>query len=321
MTERNDGRFVRAASLARIGRFLLARLVGGALAFVLLSAVIFVLARASGDPLILLLPPEATALQIETLRHSLSLDEPLPVQYVSFLRNAAQGDFGQSLRDRRPALRSVVDRLPATASLAVIALTLAVVIAVPLGVAAAYHKDTSIDLVAKTIALLGQSAPAFWLGLVLIQLFSVNWQIFPVAGMGSPAHFVLPAVTLGWFSVAALMRVLRSSMIDVLDSEYVKFLRSQGFSERFILWKHCLRNALIPVLSVSGLLFAIFLTGTVVVETVFAWPGVGRLTYEAIIARDFPVIQAVILFTAGLVFAVNMGIDLLYLAVDPRLRA
>jgi peptide/nickel transport system permease protein len=168
--------------------------------------------------------------------------------------------------------------------------------------------------------LLGQSIPAFWLGLVLVELLSVNIRLLPPAGMDSAANFVLPSITLGWFSVAAVMRILRSSMIDALDSEYVKFARSKGVPELTIVVKHCLKNALVPVLSVGGVLFATFLTGTVVVETVFAWPGVGRLTYQAISTRDFPVIQTVMMATAALVIVVNIGVDLLYGLVDPRIR-
>lgn len=310
-----------ARSLFRVARYIALRLAAGVGGFVLLSAVIFSLARLAGDPILLLLPPEATREQIETLRQSLQLDQPGPVQFARFLGNAARGDFGVSLSDRRPALGLVVDRLPATALLSLASLSIAIVLAFPLGVAAAYYKGTLVDLLVRIFGLLGQSVPAFWLGIIFIQLLSVNVHLFPAAGIGGPAHYVLPSLTLGWFSVAALMRVLRSALIDVLDSEYVKFLRSQGFPERTIVWKHCLRNALIPVLSVGGILFAIFLTGAIVVETVFAWPGIGRLTFQAITTRDFPVIQAVMLTTAGLVILVNIGIDLLYVAVDPRLRS
>lgn len=310
-----------ARSILRVARYLGLRLGAGVVGFVLLSAVIFSLARLAGDPILLLLPPEATREQIETLRQSLQLDQPGPVQFASFLGNAAHGDFGVSLSDRRPALGLVVDRLPATALLSLASLSLAIVLAFPLGVAAAYYKGTLVDLVVEVFGLLGQSVPAFWLGIIFIQLLSVNVHLFPAAGMDGPANYILPSLTLGWFSVATLMRVLRSSLIDVLDSESVRFLRSQGFPERTIVWKHCLRNALIPVLSVGGILFAIFLTGAIVVETVFAWPGIGRLTFQAITTRDFPVIQAVMLTTAGLVILVNIGIDLLYVAVDPRLRS
>jgi peptide/nickel transport system permease protein len=204
--------------------------------------------------------------------------------------------------------------------LAVASIGVAGTIALPLGMLAAYYKGSPIDTVVQSIGLLGQSIPAFWLGLILVELLSVNFRLLPPAGMDSAANLVLPSITLGWFSVAAVMRILRSAMIDALDSEYVKFARSKGVPELAIVVKHCLKNALVPVLSVGGVLFATFLTGTVVVETVFAWPGVGRLTYQAISKRDFPVIQTVMMTTAALVVLVNIGVDLLYGLVDPRIR-
>lgn len=303
-----------------MARYLAARILQGAIGLLLLSALIFVLARLAGDPIQLMLPPEASPDQIATLRRVYGLDQPVPIQYWTFLVRAAQGDFGTSLNDHRPALQAIVDRLPATALLAVSSTGVAGLIALPLGMLAAYYKGSPIDTLVQTIGLLGQSIPAFWLGLILVELFSVNIRLLPPAGMDSAANFVLPSVTLGWFSVAAVMRILRSAMIDALDSEYVKFARSKGVPEQAIVVKHCLKNALVPVLSVGGVLFATFLTGTVVVETVFAWPGVGRLTYQAISTRDFPVIQTVMMTTAALVIVVNIGVDLLYGLVDPRIR-
>lgn len=307
--------------LLAVLRYLGTRLAAGVVGFVLLSSVIFSLARLSGDPVLVFLPIDATREQIEALRSSLGLDRPVPVQFAHFLGNVAKGDFGVSLSDRRPALGLVVDRLPATVLLSLTSFSVSVLLAFPLGIIAAYFKRGPLDRAVTIFGLLGQSVPAFWLGIVFIQVFSVNVRLFPAAGMDGPANYVLPSVTLGWFSAATLMRVLRSSLIDVLDSEYVKFLRSQGFSEWTIVWKHGLRNALIPVLSVGGVLFAIFLTGAIVTETVFAWPGIGRLSFQAIKTHDFPVIQAVMLLTAGLVIVVNLAIDALYVVVDPRLRA
>jgi peptide/nickel transport system permease protein len=303
-----------------MSRYIVARVVQGAVGLLLLSALIFVLARLAGDPIQLMLPPEASLEQVATLRRLYGLDQPVPVQYWTFLLHAVQGDFGTSLIDHRPALQAVVDRLPATALLAVASIGVAGTIALPLGMLAAYYKGSPIDTVVQSIGLLGQSIPAFWLGLVLVELLSVNFRLLPPAGMDSAANLVLPSITLGWFSVAAVMRILRSAMIDALDSEYVKFARSKGVPELAIVVKHCLKNALVPVLSVGGVLFATFLTGTVVVETVFAWPGVGRLTYQAISKRDFPVIQTVMMTTAALVVLVNIGVDLLYGLVDPRIR-
>jgi peptide/nickel transport system permease protein len=274
----------------------------------------------TGDPTMLMLPDDATREDMERLRHALGLDKPLPVQYWVFLSNAVQGDFGRSIKGQMPVIDMIKERLPNSIKLAAVALCIAVLLAFPLGVVAAVKKDTALDTVANIVAVLGQSLPQFWVGIVLIQVFAVHLRWLPVAGVGSLAHYVLPAFTLGWFVVAGMMRLLRSSMLDVLGSEFVKLARIKGLPGRTVIWKHALRNALIPVLTFGAIYLAILVTGAILVETVFAWPGIGQLIYQGIVFRDFPVVQAVVLLTAAIVIAVNLLVDITYAYIDPRIR-
>ena len=301
-------------------RFLAVRLVQSLATLLLLSLAIFVLARATGDPLSLVLPLAATEEDYTNARRYLGLDRPLPEQYVSFLVRAARGDFGTSLRARRPVNDLLRERFPNSLKLAGFAMALSLLVAFPLGVAAAARKGTPVDTAAKTVAALGQALPTFWVGIVLIEVVAGRLQWLPAGGTGGLAHYVLPGVTLGWFVLAGLMRLLRSSVLEVLDADYVRTARAKGAAEWTVVWRHALRNALIPVVTFAGVSFAILVTTAVVVETVFAWPGMGRLAYEAISGRDFPVIQAVVLVTGAVVAAVNLAVDLLYVWIDPRIR-
>jgi len=230
------------------------------------------------------------------------------------------GDFGMSLRARRPVSELIRQRLPNSLSLAAFAMTVSLAIAFPLGVLAAVKKGTGLDRTAQVIAVLGQSLPTFWVAIVLVEFVAGRLQWLPAGGIDGFASYILPGFTLGWFVVAGLMRLLRSGMLEVLDSEYVKLARVKGVAERRVVWLHALKNALIPVVTFAGIYFAILVTTAIVVETVFAWPGLGRLAYEGISSRDFPVIQAVVLTTAAIVAAVNLGVDCLYAVIDPRLR-
>jgi peptide/nickel transport system permease protein len=290
------------------------------LALVILSVLIFLLAHATGDPLMLILPMQASEEDYANARRILGLDKPFPVQYGIFIANALRGNFGTSLRARKPVKELLLERLPNSVKLAGFSLTVSLVVAFPLGILSAVKKGTRIDTAANVIAVLGQSLPAFWVGILLIELVAGRWQILPAVGTGGLSHYILPGFTLGWFVVAGIMRLLRSSMLDVLDSEFVKMARVKGVAERWVVWKHALRNALIPVVTFGAIYFAIIVTTAIVVETVFAWPGMGRLTYEAITSRDFPVIQAVVLTTAVIVIFVNLGVDILYAYLDPRIR-
>jgi len=301
-------------------RFLLTRPLQSLVALAILSVVIFALARATGDPLHLILPMVATDEDYANARRYLGLDRPLHLQYLKFVTNAVTGDFGTSLRARRPVIDLIKERLPNSLKLAAFAMTVSLLLAFPLGVMAAVKKDTGVDRIAQVIAVLGQSLPTFWVGIVLIEVVAGRLQWLPAAGTGGLAHYLLPGFTLGWFVVAGMMRLLRSGMLDVLDAEYVKMARIKGVSERWVIWQHALKNALIPVVTFAGIYFAILVTTAIVVETVFAWPGIGRLAYEAITSRDFPVIQAVVLLTAVIVAAVNLLVDCLYAFIDPRIR-
>lgn len=303
-----------------MGRFLLTRVLQSLAALAILSVVVFALARATGDPLHLILPMVASEEDYANARRYLGLDRPLHEQYLTFVGHALTGDFGTSIRARRPVLELLGDRLPASLKLAAFSMTVSVLIAFPLGVMAAVKKGTGVDRAAQVVAVLGQSLPTFWVGIILIEFVAGRLQWLPAGETGTLAHYVLPGFTLGWFVVAGMMRLLRSGMLEVLDSEYVKLARLKGVAERRVIWMHALKNALIPVVTFAGIYFAILVTTAIVVETVFAWPGLGRLAYEAITGRDFPVIQAVVLVTAAIVAAVNLCVDCLYAFIDPRIR-
>jgi peptide/nickel transport system permease protein len=301
-------------------RFILTRFLQSLVALAILSVVVFALARATGDPLHLILPMVATEEDYANARRYLGLDQPLHIQYLKFIGHALTGDFGTSLRARRPVTDLVKERLPNSLKLAGFSMAVSLLLAFPLGVIAAVKKGTSVDRTAQIVAVLGQSLPTFWVGIVLIEVVAGRLQWLPAGGTGGFLHYVLPGLTLGWFVVAGMMRLLRSGMLDVLDSEYVKMARVKGVAERWVIWVHALKNALIPVVTFAGIYFAILVTTAIVVETVFAWPGIGRLAYEAITSRDFPVIQAVVLLTAVIVAAVNLCVDCLYAFIDPRIR-
>ena len=301
-------------------RYIIRRFCQSVLALLVLSMVIFLMSRLTGDPVLLMLPDDATQEDIVQLRQALGLDRPLPVQYWAFISKAVQGDFGRSIKGQMPVMDMIAERLPNSIKLALVALCIAVLLAFPLGVLAAVKKDTALDRLANIVAILGQSLPQFWVGIVLIQIFAVRLRWLPVAGVGSGWHYVLPAFTLGWFVVAGMMRLLRSSMLDIMGSEFVKLARIKGMPERLVIWKHALRNALIPVMTFGAIYLAILITGAILVETVFAWPGVGQLIYQGIVFRDFPVVQAVVLLTACIVIVVNLLVDITYAYVDPRIR-
>jgi ABC-type dipeptide/oligopeptide/nickel transport system permease component len=303
-----------------MGGFIARRLLQGLVLLLLVATVVFVLGRLTGNPADLMLPEDATAADRARLIEALGLDGSLMTQYRAFIGSAVRGDLGTSLRMRQPAVDVFLSRLPNTLALIPWALLLAMLVGIPLGVVAALNRGRFLDRAAGTIAVLGIATPGFWLGIVLIFLFSVELGWLPSGRMGGPEHYVLPVITLGTFLTAGFMRLTRSSMLDVLESEYVKLARIKGLSEPVVIWKHCLRNALIPVLTLWGVFVGNLITGAIVTETVFAWPGVGRLTYEAVIYRDFPLLQAVIILKAILILSINLVVDILYAYVDPRIR-
>ena len=302
-------------------RFIVVRVFHSLIALVAISIIVFGLARITGNPLDVLLPIEATQEDFDRVEKAWGLDKPLPLQYFKYVSNVLQGDFGDSFKWQDKSARElVVSRFPATLQLASLALIMSIILALPIGVIVAVKKDTGIDYLGKIVALLGQSLPSFWLGIVLMWIFAVQLDLLPTSGKGGIKHMILPAVALGWFQVAAIMRLTRSSLLEVLDTEYVKLARIKGLSERTVIWKHCLRNALITPLTYFGLILGSFLTGSVVTETVFAWPGVGLLAIDAVRSRDFQVVQTVVLFFATIYILANLLVDIMYAYLDPRIR-
>jgi peptide/nickel transport system permease protein len=274
----------------------------------------------SGDPVSMLLPRDTPPAEVEAMRRHLGLDAPLPAQYVRFLVLLARGDLGVSLHQQQPALQLVVERLPATLELAVAAFVLAVVVAVPAGILCATHRDRLPDQLVMPATLLGQSVPSFWLGIVLILVVAVQLHLLPTSGRGTLRHLVLPAITLATYPMASIARLTRAAMLDVLGRDYVRTARAKGLGEGLVVCRHALKNAFIPVLTIAGLQLGTVLAGAVITETVFSWPGIGRLAIQAISVRDYPVVQAVVIVTAMGFVLVNLAVDLLYRVLDPRIR-
>lgn len=286
----------------------------------IVTVIVFGLARMTGDPTALLLPMDATVEDREFFRHQLGLDQPLPLQYVTYLTNALTGDLGTSFRFRLPALDLVLDRLPATMLLAGSAMVFAILVGLPCGILAAIKKDSWIDGAARWFATFGEATPSFWLGIVLIMIFAVEFRLVPSAGIGGFQHLILPTITLGWSTAAALSRLMRSSLLEVFQHDFIRTQRLNGLPEWLIILKHALKNASIPVVTYLALQFGVLLSGAVVTETVFAWPGLGQLVVDAINARDYPVIQAAVLVAAIIFLLLNLVVDLLYGWLDPRIR-
>jgi peptide/nickel transport system permease protein len=301
-------------------RFVLRRAAYAALSLFLLSVTIFLFVRVTGDPTVLLVEPGASKADLEALRTDLGLDRSLLVQYGTFMRDLARGDFGRSFYYRTPVLELYVSRLPNSLFLAAAAMVFSLLIGIPSGIMAAVRVGGWWDRVGKIFALLGLSMPSFWVGLLLILFFSVYLGWLPSSGSGTVLHVLMPAFALGWYFAAAHMRLARSSMLEVLGSEYVKLARLKGLPEARVITKHAFKNALIPVLTLAGINLVLMVNVAFVVETVFAWPGIGRLLYEGIAFRDFPVVQATVLLGGSMIVVVNLVIDLLYAVIDPRIR-
>jgi ABC-type dipeptide/oligopeptide/nickel transport system permease component len=300
--------------------YVAARLATAVLVILGVSVVSFFLTFLTGDPAEIMLPPGATAAQIEQFRVEWGFADPLPVQYWRFLKRAVHGDFGISLRHGQQSLPLIVARLPATLQLTVTAMLLAIVLAVPLGVLAATHRGGPIDFLAMGVALVGQSVPNFWLAIMMILLFAVSWGLLPTSGRGGVAHVVMPAAAIAINLMALLTRLVRSTMIEMLSEDYVRTARAKGLRELFVTSRHALPNALIPLVTVVGLQFGYILGGAVVIETIFTWPGVGLFTIQAILNRDYPVVQAAVFILATAVVLINLTVDLLYVWLDPRIR-
>lgn len=303
-------------------RYVAGRLVQCLVTLLVISLLVFALARLTGNPLDVMLPIDASADLRNEVGRELGLDRPVYVQYARFIGSLLAADLGTSIRTRKPVALLIGQRLPNTLKLVCLSTGMALLLALPLGVVAATRKGGLWDVGARAAALFGQSVPTFWAGIVLISVFAVNLDLLPAGRKEGLSSYVLPAVTLGLFGfmLAGVVRLLRGSMLDVLDSEYVKFARLKGLSEPAVTWKHAFRNALIPVVTFVGFYFGILMAGSVVVETVFAWPGIGRLAFEAVQWRDYPVIQGVVLLVSAVILAANLLVDVLYAYIDPRIR-
>ena len=301
-------------------KYIIRRLGYSVISLVLLSLTIFFFVRVTGDPAVLLVEPGASKADLDQIRQQFGLDRPLFIQYGHFVSALVRGDFGQSFYYRTPVLELYLSRLPNSLMLAAAAMALSLLIGIPSGILAAVNVNGWWDRVGKIFSLLGLSLPSFWVGLVMILFFSVYLGWLPSSGAGTISHLIMPAFALGWFFAAAHMRMTRSSMLEVMGSEYVKLARLKGLPERMVITKHAFKNALIPVLTLAGINLVIMVNVAVVVETVFAWPGIGRLLYEGVAFRDFPVVQATVLLGGVMIVVVNLLVDILYAVIDPRIR-
>jgi ABC-type dipeptide/oligopeptide/nickel transport system permease component len=303
-----------------MGIYLLRRLYQALFVFFIVSGIVFVILHISGDPLALLMPQDAPPSDIEEMRRSLGLDKPLIVQYGLFLKNAAQGNLGVSYHHGQPALKLVLERLPASLELVVTTILISLILAVPIGVLAASKRGTAIDRASLLGSLIGISAPPFWIGIAFILIFSVELQWLPSSGRGTWAHLVLPATSLALYRLALFIRLIRAGMLDVMTMDFIRTARSKGVSEQKVIYKHALKNTLIPFVTIAGMQMGSLLAGVIVTEKVFAWPGMGRLFLDAIGVMDFPVIIAWTLVTATIFLTVNLAVDILYVWLDPRIR-
>ncbi len=303
-----------------MGRYILRRLWHTLFVLVGISLISFFFIRLSGDPVMLLLPQDATMQEIEDMRERLGFNDPLPVQYARFVADALRGDLGESLYYHTPALDLILERLPASLELALAAMAVALAVAVPLGILSAVKRGSLLDLGSMVAALFGLSMPHFWLGIMMILLFSVKLGWLPTSGRGTWAQLVMPALSLGLGLMAMFARLTRSVMLEILGLDYVRTARAKGLRERMVIGKHALKNALIPLVTVAGMQFGFLIGGTVIIETVFAWPGVGRLVVQSIFNRDYPLVQASVLVLAVVFVLVNLIVDLLYVYLDPQIR-
>jgi peptide/nickel transport system permease protein len=303
-----------------MGRFIFVRIVQGLVVLVAVSVVVFLFSRMTGDPAVFFMSEESTEADLEQIRHRLGLDKPLSTQYFIYISRVIRGDLGRSIISRQPIAELLGQRIVNSGKLSAASVLLAFLVGFPLGVMAAVKKGHFLDSLARVIAGMGQALPSFWVGLVLIQVFSVYLKVLPIAGMASWRNYLMPVFCLSLIVMAGIIRLLRSGMLETLDSEYIKLARIKGVSERWVIWKHAARNSLLSVVSFAGVYLAMLVTTAIAVETIFAWPGLGRLAYEGIVYRDFPVIQGVILAGAALVIVLNVATDVLYGYLDPRIR-
>ena len=302
-----------------MGRYLLRRLWHTVYVIIGISVISFFFIHLSGDPVMLMLPADASKQEVAQLRHQLGFDQPLPVQYLDFVSKAIKGDFGESLYYHVPVLNLIMERLPASLELAFASMFIALAISLPIGIISAVYRGSALDMGSMLAALFGLSMPHFWLGIMLILIFSVKLGWLPTSGRGSLAQLIMPATALGLSLMAMFARLTRSVMLEVLNLDYIRTARAKGLGEFMVIGKHALKNALIPLVTVAGMQFGFLIGGTVIIETVFAWPGVGRLVVQAIFNRDYPLVQAIVLVLAVIFVLVNLLVDILYVYLDPRI--
>lgn len=300
--------------------FVLTRLLQALVTLLVVSVVVFCSSRLTGSPDLALLPPDALPEHRQAFKQAYGLDQPLLVQYWRWISRAVQGDLGKGIQHKMAVSELLWPRLLNSLQLASVAMALAVGLAVPLGVLAARQRGRAWDRLAMAIGLGGQAMPSFWLAMMLVLIFAVWLRVLPATGMGTWKHFMLPGLTMGWFISAGITRLVRSSMLEVLDAEFVKLAHLKGLPQRLVIWKHALANACIPVLTFVGFMFGIIIASSITTETVFVWPGLGRLVFEALMARDFPVIQGVVLVWSSLIILLNLCVDISYGLLDPRIR-
>ncbi len=301
-------------------RYIAKRVIYAVISLFVLSLTIFVLVRLTGDPAILMAEPDASEADLEAIRHEFGLDRPYHVQYYYFIKNAMKGDMGISISYRVPATELYWQRLPYSIQLALAAMAISLILGLPVGIISAVKVDRWWDRFGKIIALIGMSLPSFFLGLILILIFSIYLKWLPTAGTGSLKHLIMPAVSLSGYFTAAHMRLTRSSMLEVLGAEYIKLARIKGVPESRVIIKHAFKNALIPVVTLAGINFVLMINIAVVIESIFAWPGIGQLLYDGITGRDFPVVQTVVLMAGVMIVLINLSVDVLYAYIDPRIR-
>jgi peptide/nickel transport system permease protein len=300
-------------------RFIAGRALQAAISILFIATVVFLLVRLTGDPARLLVPDFAPPELVTTMRERLGLDRPLFEQYLSYIGQLATLDLGQSFSGR-PVIEVLAEKMPATASLALVALVISALVGVPLGILAAVKRGRGVDAAAQGVALIGQSVPSFWLSIMLILVFAVVLRWFPAAGQQGPLSYVLPGIAMAFIAVAGFVRLTRSSMLEVMDKDYVRMAKAKGLPTHTVVLKHGLRNAILPVLTFAGLVVGTFLNGSVVVETIFGWPGIGNLSMTAVTGRDFPVVQGAVIMFAVFYIVINFVVDVLYVALDPRIR-
>jgi ABC-type dipeptide/oligopeptide/nickel transport system permease component len=303
-----------------MNKYVLKRLLQACLVLLGVSFATFIVSHLTGDPVALMAPENASREEKEQLRQFLGLDRPIAEQYLTFIFQAVQGDLGYSFVQRSKVLDLVLERLPATLQLALVSFLLSLIIAVPLGIIIALKRNTAWDFVVTALAMVGQAAPGFWIGLMLIIVFAVELKLLPVSGSGGVEYIILPAVTLALQSAARLTRLVRASVLEVLGSDYIRTARAKGMRNHVVLWVHTFRNAMIPVVTMAGLELAELISGAFITETIFAWPGIGRLAVDAVYKRDFPVVQGVVLVAATGFVLVNLLVDMLYATIDPRVK-